>query len=466
MEYVLAVASSPNFAIYKFGRAVRTGFCHIADHFIPHTRNNYYPYILSRRALTLFSALLVVLKIFVLSVLAFGSVAPAYSSAITGDNIINLTNLSRREYNFKPLVSNGLLAQAAQAKADDMLAKGYFAHNTPEGKTPWSFINAVEYNYLMAGENLAVNFTESEAVEDAWMNSPGHKANILNKNFEEIGIGISQGVYQGHSAIFVVQMFGTPAEQNVRLSNVSTKIQTTDIPQPAQAAGAAIPISAAKLDSAKSGKTVAAKTSGSVKVPVKSLRSSAVEAKQSAQAVKPTAPAPELLEEPIIPEAVKIVNTSVQVSNNLSAIVLVETNASASKVVVFYGNRAVMLEPKNNTHWEGAVSLEKVAAASGTLRVVAFDLRDRRDEAVVGEFAASTPGNFNVLGAASPVKVAAFGKNFDVKAMEQKFYLLFIAGLLTSLVLAIGIKRHIQHLPLITNSSFVAILAALLFWAG
>src|SRR4029078_3041745 len=125
------------------------------------------------------------------------------------------TNTSRNSYGLSTLTYNDELAKAAQTKANDMLAKGYFAHNTPDGKTPWDFIQAQHYNYIMAGENLAVNFTEAENVEDAWMNSPGHKANILNKNCEEIGIGISQGNFQGHNAIFVVQMFGTPVEQKI-----------------------------------------------------------------------------------------------------------------------------------------------------------------------------------------------------------------------------------------------------------
>src|SRR6185437_10010170 len=70
-------------------------------------------------------------------------------------------------------------------------------------------------------------------VETAWMNSPGHKANILNKNYQEIGIGISQGVYQDHEAIFVVQMFGTPADQQVALSDKPTSVQATVVPPPA-----------------------------------------------------------------------------------------------------------------------------------------------------------------------------------------------------------------------------------------
>jgi hypothetical protein len=86
----------------------------------------------------------------------------------------------------------------------------------------------VGYEYIMAGENLAVNFLESEAVNTAWMNSPTHKANLLNKNYEQIGIGIAQGNYGNRESMFVVQMFGVPTEQTIALSKEATKIAKPD----------------------------------------------------------------------------------------------------------------------------------------------------------------------------------------------------------------------------------------------
>lgn len=423
MEYVLAAVSSPNFIVHKAGRAFRAGFSHIADHFIPHHRNHYHPHILGHRALALFSALLVTAKIFTLAILAFGPVLPALSSAITSENIINLTNRSRQEYKLKPLSPNGTLAKAAQAKANDMLARSYFSHNTPDGKTPWSFISAAGYNYLMAGENLAVNFTEAENVDEAWMNSPGHKANILNKNFEEIGIGIAQGEYQGHTAIFVVQLFGTPAEQKMQVSHEPTQVQTSDVPAP-------------------------------VKPPPAAVAASGIKKPQPIQAPPPAEPA-----QPA--EAVKIFETRVDVLGN-QAEVEVQTNSTATRVVAVYGGRAIMLDPKNDNLWRGSVSLEKVAAAGASLKVFAYDINDRSDAKLAGEFAGSTVTNYNVLGANAQARVQAFGLSLDIKSMEQKFYLLFLAGLLSSLVLAIAIKRHIQHVSLVANTSFVATLACLL----
>jgi len=131
-------------------------------------------------------------------------------SAVYASVLVTLTNQNRAMADIAELEVNPLLERAAQLKADDMASKGYFAHNTPDGKTPWYWLDEAGYKYVFAGENLAVNFTESEDVERAWMNSRGHFLNIMNPRFTEIGIATSTGIYKGREAIFVVQMFGAP----------------------------------------------------------------------------------------------------------------------------------------------------------------------------------------------------------------------------------------------------------------
>lgn len=133
-------------------------------------------------------------------------------SAIYAAVLVNLTNQNRIEANLSELKVSPLLEKAAQMKADDMAAKGYFAHNTPDGKTPWYWLDQAGYKYIYAGENLAVNFEDSEDVETAWMNSRGHFLNIMNPKYTEIGIATSTGIYKGREAIFVVQMFGSPVK--------------------------------------------------------------------------------------------------------------------------------------------------------------------------------------------------------------------------------------------------------------
>jgi len=151
----------PSLGVREFWR----GFAeHIHDHFIPHYRNNYHPHLLSNRSLGLFSIALVSVKVFTIAIVSLGAAVPAFSSAITPKNIISLTNSSRIEYKLTALSVSPMLAKAAQAKAENMLKEGYFAHNSPSGATPWDFIKAQNYNYIVAGENLAVNFTQAESV--------------------------------------------------------------------------------------------------------------------------------------------------------------------------------------------------------------------------------------------------------------------------------------------------------------
>lgn len=136
---------------------------------------------------------------------ALDSISTIYASVL-----VKLTNKDRVLANVGELRVSPVLEKAAQMKADDMAKRGYFSHNTPEGKNPWYWFSEAGYEYMYAGENLAVNFTESEDVQTAWMNSRGHFLNIVNPKFEEIGVATSTGFYKGREAVFVVQMFGTP----------------------------------------------------------------------------------------------------------------------------------------------------------------------------------------------------------------------------------------------------------------
>lgn len=131
-------------------------------------------------------------------------------SAIYASVLVNLTNQNRALAHVDELKVSPVLEKAAQMKADDMAKRGYFSHNTPEGQTPWYWFALAGYKYKVAGENLAVNFENSEDVETAWMNSPGHFMNIMNPKYTEIGIATSTGTYKGRPAVFVVELFGTP----------------------------------------------------------------------------------------------------------------------------------------------------------------------------------------------------------------------------------------------------------------
>lgn len=126
--------------------------------------------------------------------------------------LVDLTNGDRTQNSLHTLTMNPTLVAAAQAKANDMATKGYFAHVGPDGKDSWYWFKEIGYGFSYAGENLAVDFSDSGDVERAWMNSPLHRQNLLDPHFTEIGIATAQGKYQGHATTFVVQMFGTSAE--------------------------------------------------------------------------------------------------------------------------------------------------------------------------------------------------------------------------------------------------------------
>lgn len=122
------------------------------------------------------------------------------------------TNAERTGHGLAPLGSSAKLNQAAQAKANDMVARNYWSHNTPDGQEPWVFFAEAGYDYQKAGENLAYGFSSSNAAVVGWMNSPGHRANILDSAFSEVGFGFANSgnfVETGEETI-VVAMYGQP----------------------------------------------------------------------------------------------------------------------------------------------------------------------------------------------------------------------------------------------------------------
>ncbi len=178
--------------------------------FIPHDKNDYKPHFFRELSV----AIVLFVSIFLLGASAGSSFfihKTVKGASIAASALIDLTNESRIQFNEAPLVRNELLDQAATLKGNDMVSKGYFAHNSPEGLTPWHWLSQAGYDFLYAGENLAINFTDSTDVKNAWLKSPGHRANLLNVRFREIGVATVEGIYNNYPTIFVIQMFGTPA---------------------------------------------------------------------------------------------------------------------------------------------------------------------------------------------------------------------------------------------------------------
>src|SRR5581483_10644183 len=141
-----------------------------------------------------------------------GTSTNSNAATLNANEVIILTNQERKANgNLAALHENAKLDAAALAKVKDMFAKQYFEHTSPSGVGVGDLAKAEGYQYLMVGENLALgNFASNQALLDAWMNSPGHRANILNASFTEMGAAVMQGTFEGRKVWLAVQEFGKP----------------------------------------------------------------------------------------------------------------------------------------------------------------------------------------------------------------------------------------------------------------
>ena len=133
-------------------------------------------------------------------------------SSLTALGTIAETNLQRKQNGLPALLLNAELTKGAEMKVNDMFNRQYFEHESPTGEGPGELATAAGYAYLMVGENLALgNYKNDEALVEAWMNSPGHRENILNPKYTEIGVAVKRGTYEGQTVWLAVQEFGRPA---------------------------------------------------------------------------------------------------------------------------------------------------------------------------------------------------------------------------------------------------------------
>ncbi len=437
----------------------RKFFVSLHDHVIPHPRNNYHPHAISHRMLALLSLLLMTVKIVGISMVAIAPAAIVEASEITSVTVISLANSARKEGGLNPLTANSLLARAAQNKANDMLGRQYFSHNTPTGETPWSFIKAVGYSYVTAGENLAIDFSEAESIQKAWMNSPGHRANIMNASFQEIGIGISKGMYNGHQTTIVVQMFGTPIAQKVEMPAAPTPVAQPAAPAPTPPpAPAPTPTQVAPAPTTPTPTTVAPTAPVSAPVVIQPKTKPNVPAQKSAApTTKVIIRGNELVEVPIGYQPVEIKSTDTALQGNQLHLT-VTASGPATKLLATYGNNSVMLDPSENNLWHGYIPLASLEEGSN-LMVAAYDIEGNLVHSPIAQF---SPGVNAALdsGTVNGASVTVFGQTFNPKVWEEKITLIIMAGLIACLILAIAIRRHVQHVGLVANTAFVAMLAA------
>ncbi len=195
-------------------------------HIVPHHGNDHRPHLLRGRSVARVIAAALLLQ--ALFTALYFDVLPAdqFLARIMPQSLVAMANGERAERNLPRLEHDEKLQEAAELKARHMAENGYFSHTGPDGTDPWHWLEKAEYDYQYAGENLAVNFVDSKDVMRAWMESPEHRENVLNRHYTEIGIGTATGEYDGRETVFIVQYFGHPADALAGPGPASGDVQT------------------------------------------------------------------------------------------------------------------------------------------------------------------------------------------------------------------------------------------------
>lgn len=187
--------------------------------FFPHPHNNHKAKILWPKSIVILIGLFIMGRSIVDITVGLLPGVLGYASQIDPAKVIELTNSERLGAGLEIVNQNSELNQAALAKAADMFTKGYWAHVSPTGTEPWSFISGAGYKYQHAGENLARDFGNPTDIVRAWMASPTHRQNLLDGRYKDIGVAVMDGYINGVETTIVVQMFGTP---QTSVSNIAS----------------------------------------------------------------------------------------------------------------------------------------------------------------------------------------------------------------------------------------------------
>ncbi len=189
----------------------RTAVKHAKRALVPHRSNQFKPHLIRRGGL-------MIILVAVLVVQVSSQIWVRSSSVLGDDATINAptlladTNQVRQREGLAPLAMSTQLSEAAYLKAQDMIDKQYWAHTSPDGVQPWQWFSTVGYRYSVAGENLARNFSSSQAAVDAWMNSPAHRENLLKSEYRDVGFSVVQGEMAGRAVSLIVALYASPAD--------------------------------------------------------------------------------------------------------------------------------------------------------------------------------------------------------------------------------------------------------------
>lgn len=190
----------------------------LAHLFVPRESNNHRSKLLHHKSIFILILLIVIFSLFIPIVRKTAPNVLGIATNIVVEDLLSSTNQERQEEGIPPLVISEELSKAAKAKARDMFTKNYWAHNAPDGTTPWVFIQKVGYDYVYAGENLAKDFNDSQGVVNGWMASPSHRENMLSHRYNEVGFAVVNGKLNGEETTLIVEMLGRRQEATIPAS--------------------------------------------------------------------------------------------------------------------------------------------------------------------------------------------------------------------------------------------------------
>lgn len=200
---------------------------HTKQMLVPREANQYRPHLIRRYGILAILVAVLGLQLVYNSVTT-GQVLGRESS-VTISGLLDKTNAARAENGQEALSLDEKLTAAAQLKAKDMLASQYWAHESPDGTKPWKWFADVGYDYADAGENLAKNFSTSSAVVLAWLDSPSHRDNVLNDQYQDVGFAVMDGEINGQPVSLVVALYGRPATAAVQGNRTSFVTANEDV---------------------------------------------------------------------------------------------------------------------------------------------------------------------------------------------------------------------------------------------
>ena len=176
---------------------------------VPHRNNHYRPHLVRRYGILAVLGVMIGLQ-FGYNFTQTGSVLGRVTT-VTPAALLASTNDARASQSLPALRIDARLSEAAANKARDMLARGYWSHDAPDGTEPWVWLDEAGYSYNRAGENLARSFSSAQATVTAWMDSPSHRDNILNTAYSDVGFAAIDGEMDGKATTIIVAFYGEAA---------------------------------------------------------------------------------------------------------------------------------------------------------------------------------------------------------------------------------------------------------------